>query len=187
MEIFSISAISLALAMDAFAVTVGLSLSLEGLNWRQILRLAFCFGFFQFLMTVLGWLAGNNLIRIIKDYDHWIAFGLLLFIGGKMIIEAFLPIEKKKETEKEPTKGFNLLLLSVATSIDALAVGLSLGALRVPVILPAVIIGVVAFILTVAADNLGRLLGKLIGRGAEIAGGIILVAIGFKVLFEHLA
>lgn len=186
MELLSIAAISLALAMDALAVTVGLSLSLGGLNWRQILRLAFCFGFFQFMMTVLGWLAGDNLIRLIEDYDHWIAFCLLLFVGGKMITEAFLPIKKKKETEKDPTKGFNIILLSVATSIDALAVGLSLGALQVPVIMPALLIGVVAFGLTSAADSLGRLLGRFIGRGAEFAGGLILIAIGLKILFDHL-
>jgi len=185
---FIVFGVALALAMDAFAVSVGVSLSLEGISKRQTFRLAFSFGFFQFMMPIAGWLAGNSMLQYMQAIDHWVAFGLLLFVGVKMIYESFKRGKKTKEgnVNVDPTKGLSLLTLSVATSIDALAVGLSFAALHEPILYPAVVIGLVAFLMTVLGTKLGPLLGQLIGKRAEIAGGLILIIIGAKILSEHL-
>jgi putative Mn2+ efflux pump MntP len=179
--------IALALAMDAFAVSLGLGLSLRPATGGQTFRLAFHFGLFQFLMPVLGWAAGETVIRYIEHYDHWIAFALLSAVGGRMIFESFHPKKTADPQRPDPTKGFSLLILSIATSLDALAVGLSLAALRVPIVYPAVVIGVIAFGMTVAGMKLGPALGKVIGRRAELLGGLILIFIGVKILADHLS
>jgi manganese efflux pump family protein len=185
-SVLLILGLALALAMDAFAVSLGLGLSLKPATGGQTFRLAFHFGLFQFLMPVLGWAAGETLIRHIEKYDHWVAFALLLGVGGKMIFESLRP-EKESGTERsDPTRGVSLLMLSVATSLDALAVGLSLAALHVAIIFPAVVIGVVAFAMTVLGMKIGPALGKVIGRRAELLGGIILILIGIKILADHL-
>jgi putative Mn2+ efflux pump MntP len=172
--------------MDAFAVAVATGIALGTVSARQTLRLAWHFGFFQFLMPVVGWMAGLSVERFLSGYDHWLAFGLLLFIGGKMIHEAVAG-EKAGEAGRDPTRGASLVVLSVATSIDALAVGLSLGVLRVGIWYPAVVIGFVAFALTVAGLHLGRRIGEAAGRRMEIAGGAILIGIGFRILVGHLS
>jgi len=186
MNIWIILAVALALAMDAFAVSLGLGMSLKPATGGQTFRLAYHFGLFQFLMPVVGWAAGESLIKYISAYDHWVAFGLLLAIGGKMIFESFRQEPKPKTERPDPTRGASLLVLSVATSLDALAVGLSLAALHVDIIYPALVIGIVAFTMTVVGMKLGPLLGKVIGRRAELLGGTILVIIGAKILIDHL-
>lgn len=182
-------AIALAMAMDTFAVAVAVSLGLRGCTPRQTLRLAGSFGFFQFIMPIVGWAAGRTVVDLIRDFDHWVAAGLLVFVGGRMIFEAF---GKKKGGQNagscpDKTRGGHLLLLSLATSIDALAVGLSLAALSVPVITPAAVIGVVTFFVSVAGTKIGPVLGRWAGKGAELAGGLVLLAIAAKILLEHLS
>jgi len=178
--------VALALSMDALAVSIGLSLSKKGLSGARSLRLASLFGLFQFMMPIAGWAAGKSVVALIAAYDHWIAAGLLVFVGGKMIVESFHKEEEMERKEGDVTKGFALILLSVATSLDALAVGLSLGALRVPILLPAAVIGVVCFSVTMAGARIGPWLGRLAGKWAEIAGGVVLLLIAAKILVEHL-
>jgi putative Mn2+ efflux pump MntP len=187
MNFFLVFAIALALAMDAFAVSVGISLSHETITKRQTLRLASHFGFFQFMMPLIGWYAAQNiLVKCIEPFDHWVAFGLLLIIGGKMIYESFRRETKIKNNKADPTKGLSLLSLSVATSIDALAVGLSLAALHVAILYPAVVIGLLAFFMTILGVKIGPFLGQLVGKRAELIGGLVLILIGIKTLFDHL-
>jgi len=184
MNLFLVFAIALALAMDAFAVSVGISSSLETITKRQTLRLALHFGFFQFMMPLVGWYAAKNiLVRYIEPFDHWVAFSLLVIVGGKMIYESF---KRGKKIKADPTKSISLLVLSVATSIDALAVGLSLAALHVAILYPAVVIGLVAFFMTVLGVKIGPFLGRLAGKRAGLLGGLILILIGVKTLLDHL-
>jgi putative Mn2+ efflux pump MntP len=179
-------AIAIGLAMDAFAVAIGAGLQLCQVTNRQKFRLAWHFGLFQAFMPVLGWLAGLTLVEYIEPVDHWIAFGLLAFIGGKMVYEAFR--HRDEETDRcDPTKGWSLVMLSIATSIDALAVGLSLAVLGVDIWFPAIVIGIVAGVLTIVGLELGTRFGALLGRRMEVVGGLILIGIGVKILVEHLA
>jgi len=177
--------IAVGLAMDAFAVSIGAGLTLKTVDARQTLRLAWHFGLFQALMPIIGWLAGLSVERWIAPVDHWIAFGLLAVIGGKMIHEA-LKDDDEETRRGDPTKGWSLVLLSVATSIDALAVGLSLALLDVSIWWPAVVIGLVAGAFTTVGMQLGKRFGALLGRRMESVGGIVLIAIGVKILVEHL-
>ena len=182
-------AIAVALAMDAFAVSLAIALSLKTPSSGQVFRLAFNFGLFQFLMPVAGWLAGRGLHTYIEGFDHWVAFGLLAFIGGKMILGACPSNGSRRVSsaaDGDPTRGVSLVILSVATSIDALAVGLSLSLLGVEIIFPALVIGIVAFLLTAAGMRLGPLAGRIFGKRMEVAGGVILIAIGLNILFGHL-
>ena len=131
MNFLLVLAVAFALAMDAFAVSVGISLRPEGLTKKQTFRMAFHFGFFQFMMPLLGWQATRSiLLDYVEPFDHWVAFGLLLIIGVKMIFEFFRTSTETQSDQTDPTKGFSILMLSVATSIDALAVGMSLAALQ---------------------------------------------------------
>ncbi|NIM90474.1 MAG: manganese efflux pump [Candidatus Aminicenantes bacterium] len=186
MSIFLILGIAFALAMDAFAVSLGISTALGKMTRTQRLRLAFYFGFFQFLMPILGWSAGQGIQEYIQSFDHWVAHGLLLLIGGKMIYESFGFGKREKKYDSDPTKGLYLLLLSVATSIDALAVGLSIALLGVGIIYPAVVIGLVAFALTLVGLKVGAMLGNLVRKRGELLGGVVLILIGVIILFEHL-
>jgi putative Mn2+ efflux pump MntP len=187
MSIVFILGIAVALAMDCFAITLGLACGARGLTMKQAVRMAAYFGGFQFLMPVAGWFAGDRLLALIKDFDHWIAFGLLALIGGRMIYESFRMSEEEKACRPDQTQGTRLLVLALATSIDALAVGLSLGVIRTSILYPAVVIGATSFALTVAGAKLGPVLGRIVGRRAELIGGLILFGIGAKILFEHLA
>ena len=187
-EIFRVSASSIillavALAMDALAVAVGLSLRFKWKSLRQFFRLSFYFGLFQFLMPILGWLAGTTVESYIRNYDHWVAFALLGVIGVRMLRGA-------GDGEQifgggDPTRGRWLVLLSVATSIDALAVGLSISLLNVPILLPSVVIGIVAAAFTLFGMYFGNRLRTTNSRYLEITGGLILIGIGTKILLEH--
>ena len=176
----------MALAMDCFAVSLGLACGAKGLTMKQAVRMAAFFGGFQFVMPVAGWFAGERLLGLIRNFDHWIAFGLLALIGGRMIYESFGLSEEEKASRPDQTQGMRLVVLSLATSIDALAVGLSLGVIRSSILYPAAVIGLISFVLTIAGAKLGPLSGRVAGRRAELLGGLILIGIGLKILFEHL-
>jgi putative Mn2+ efflux pump MntP len=187
MSFVFICGIAVALAMDCFAVTLGLACGARGLTMRQALRMAAYFGAFQMVMPLAGWLAGAKLLGLIQGFDHWLAFGLLALIGGRMIYESFGMTEAEKAGRPDQTQGRRLLLLALATSVDALAVGLGLGVVGTAILYPAAVIGVTSFVLTVAGAKLGPVAGRLAGRWAEILGGLILIGIGVKILAEHLA
>jgi putative Mn2+ efflux pump MntP len=172
--------------MDAFAVSIAAGVTLKQINFRQNFRLAWHFGFFQAMMPILGWSAGLYIRSWIENYDHWVAFGLLTFVAQGMLREAS-PKEKEEEERKDPTRGVTMVMLSVATSIDALAVGLSLSMLKVTIWTPALIIGLVAGAFTTVGMHLGKKIGTStnLDRYAEIVGGIILLLIGFNILREH--
>lgn len=186
MDQFLIVATAFALAMDAFAVAVGLSFNQDRFTLKQSLRLAFSFGLFQFLMPILGWLSGQSILGYIHAFDHWVAFGMLLFIGCRMIWESAKDHRRPKNLNTDPTSGLSLLLLSIATSIDALAVGLSYSVLEMAIFWPAVIIGIVAFMMTLMGTKIGPLFGIILGKRAGFIGGFVLIGIGLKILFEHL-
>jgi len=176
--------IAVGLAMDAFAVATATGLALGSVTPRHVFRLAFHFGLFQFMMPVIGWAAGTTFSKFIGHYDHWVAFGLLTFVGGKMLWEAFA--EREAEARGDPTRGLMLVTLSLATSVDALAVGLSMAMLGVEIWFPSVVIGVVAAALTTVGLLLGNRLGRRCGFWAELAGGSVLVAIGLRIVWTHL-
>lgn len=184
MHWITVLGISLSLAMDAFAVAIASGLSLLQVTPRQMFRLAFHFGFFQFLMPVIGWLVGREVTALIGAFDHWIAFGLLSFVGGKMLWEARGGDSEKEKTD--PTRGLTLLTLSIATSLDALAVGLSLALLEVSIWGPAITIGCVTAALTALGMKFGSRLGPRWGHWAEAAGGCVLILIGLKIVWGHL-
>ena len=172
--------------MDAFAVAIAAGLSIENVTPRHTFRLAFHFGLFQFFMPILGWLAGQQVAAYIGNWDHWVAFGLLSYVGGKMLWEA-RGEHGPEDTKTDPTRGLTLVTLSVATSIDALAVGLSMAFLGVSVWIPSVVIGIVAATLTAVGIGFGARLGPRCGRWAEIAGGCVLILIGLRIVATHLA
>ncbi len=184
-DLLSIVGIAFGLSADCFAVALSASISKRSFSILQVLRVSLSFGLFQAIMPALGWLVGRTVIDFISGYDHWIAFALLALIGGRMIWESFHDKDSRR-SNTDITKGWLLLTLSVATSIDALAVGLSFAFLQVNIILASAIIGVVAFIITIVAFLIGTRVGALLGKRAEIAGGVILVIIGLRILLEHL-
>jgi putative Mn2+ efflux pump MntP len=171
--------------MDCFAVSLGIGSSTLPRNLRTILRLAFHFGLFQGGMAALGWLAGSRIVNLISGVDHWLAFILLAWVGGKMIRESFSPDDTDCEKEN-PTRGKSLVMLSVATSIDALAVGLSLGLIDGSILGASLTIGLVSFALSIVGYLLGNRLGCRFGKRMELVGGLILIAIGIKTVVEHL-
>ena len=179
-----VGGIAVGLAMDALAVAVGTGLVLRRLTFRHVFRLAFHFGLFQSLMPIVGWLAGRTVEAHIRDVDHWVAFGLLAFVGGKMLWEA-----RSKEGPAEggdPTRGWMLVILSIATSIDALAVGLSMAFLKVSIWIPSLVIGIVCAAFTAFGILSGARVGRRFGRWPEVVGGLVLLGIGGKILVSHL-
>ena len=186
MDWMSVTALAVALAMDAFAVAIVTGLTIKPLTGRHVFRLAFHFGLFQFLMPIIGWAAGYAVQKHIADFDHWVAFGLLGFIGGKMIWGSLRGDSQGRNSRNDPTSGWQLIVLSIATSIDALAVGLSLGLIGSAIVKPALIIGVVAAGFTTIGMALGRKIGSGWGKRVEVVGGLILIAIGVKILVDHL-
>lgn len=181
MDLLSILLIGLGLSMDATAVAV--TCGAAGIRSRDALRIAAFFGGFQSLMPILGWLGGTGLEKFISGFDHWIAFGLLAVVGGRMIYESFRP-EHEKKIDVQNIKV--LLVLALATSIDALAVGVSLAFLQTPIIRAAVIIGIVTFCLSLAGVYLGKAIGRFLRGKMELIGGLILIGIGIRILIEHL-
>jgi manganese efflux pump family protein len=178
----SLLGIAVGLSMDAFAVSVAAGLMVESVTPRHVFRIGFHFGLFQFMMPVIGWLAGGQLAAYFGDYDHWIAFALLAYVGGRMLWEA--RSEKKAEKSgRDPTRGLMLVTLSVATSLDALAVGVSMAFMGVSVWFPAVVIGIVTATLSAIGITFGGRIGPRWECWAEAAGGIVLILIGLKVLF----
>lgn len=191
--------VALGLSMDAFAVSISSGICIPDLKPRHSLRAALAFGLFQFLMPLAGWYLGGTFKALIQGFDHWIAFGLLAVVGGKMLIEG---LEARKRAahpeacEDDEVAGMGhsrsilelrgLLILAVATSIDALAVGLSYSMLGSPILLPATIIGLVTFLLCLGGCEFGKRIGARFESWAEVAGGLVLLGIGAKILIEHL-
>lgn len=200
MSFWEILLLAVAVSMDAFAVSVGKGLSVQKISWRGVLSVALWFGGFQALMPVIGYYLGVSFADLVEKIDHWIAFALLAFIGGNMIREALqssrdeaaaaTDAARQCGSEKPVDRPFafrTMLLLAVATSIDALAVGVSFAFLRTPIWSSVAIIGVTTALFSVAGLLLGKKVGDRFHKGAEILGGIILIAIGLKILIEHLS
>ena len=185
MDTLSLMALAVALAMDAFAVALAAGAVLRPLCFRPCFRLAFHFGLFQGLMPLAGWLAGLTVQSLVAAWSHWLAFLLLGAVGGRMVYEA-LSAEEGVARATDPSRGLTMVALSVATSIDALAVGLSLAMLHVSIWIPALVIGLVACLFTVAGLFLGTRAGKAWGKWVEVAGGAILILIGSKILLSAL-
>jgi putative Mn2+ efflux pump MntP len=170
--------------MDAFAVSIAVGSRLKAISFRPLFRLSFHFGLFQFMMPVIGWYFGSRIEHLMRDYDHWIAFGLLFTIGAKMIYESITKSDEDRSL-KDPTRKWSLVVLSVATSIDALAVGLSIALLGIEVWTASIIIGIVACVMTAIGMVFGRNLGAIFGKRMEFIGGMILIGIGIKIVIEH--
>ncbi|WP_417912604.1 manganese efflux pump MntP family protein [Candidatus Electronema sp. TJ] len=185
MSFFEIIVIACGLAMDAAAVSLAAAAAGFVRDARSSCRLAFHFGFFQALMPVLGWLAGVSFAAQFSAFDHWIAFGLLSFVGGKMLYNG-LSTENEESIADDPSRGLTLVLLSLATSIDALAIGLSLSMLEVTIWYPAAMIGIITALLSTLAMMIGRKVGTAFGKRMEMVGGGVLVGIGIRILWSHL-
>lgn len=179
--------IALSLALDAFAVAVSSGISVRGFGWRHAVKMGFYFGFFQLSMPVIGWLLGSGLSSYIVAIDHWVAFGLLAVIGGRMVWEAAHKDCSVPDSGPSELPARRLVVLAVATSIDALAVGVSMAFMDVNIIASAAVIGIVAFALSVMGGLLGKRLGCIFQKRAEIVGGLVLIVIGGRILFEHLS
>jgi putative Mn2+ efflux pump MntP len=194
--------VALGLSMDAFAVSVSAGMCNTELKPCRMLRASFSFGLFQFLMPVFGWFLGRTLSAYIQDYDHWIAFGLLALVGGKMLKESLTPVKSAACEDDETVSGNvdqvrqsvsgadiddpkNLLVLSIATSLDALAIGISFSLLGTGIWTPALVIGVVTFFVCMLGFEFGKRIGSTLGRRAETVGGLVLIGIGVKILVEH--
>lgn len=187
MEILKILAISVALAMDAFAVAIAIGICLKKLTIGPVFRLSFHFGLFQAIMPAIGWGIGIYIHSFIDSYAPWIAFALLVWVGGHMIKEALSDEMKETCQIKDPTRGIKLLVLSIATSIDALAVGFSISLMAIPIAVICVVIGLTASGFTVLGLYIGKKAAEtvILREVAEIFGGIVLFIIGGNILYEH--
>lgn len=185
MELISIIGIAVGLAMDAFSVCIASGMVIEKVTFRHYFRLSFHFGLFQFFMPIIGYFAGIYIEKWVSSYDHWIAMALLSIVGLKMIKESFSAEEN--EIIKDPSRGWSLVILAVATSIDALAVGLSIGLLGKPILFPSAIIGITCAFFSIFGIAIGKRAGAFLGKKVEFIGGLILVAIGIKIVFEHIS
>lgn len=185
MDLIVLIGIAIGLAMDAFAVSIGVGIALGGASRRQTFRLAWHFALFQALMPVAGWFVGTTVHHLVASWDHWLAFGLLSIIGGRMIWDAVRG-DVHTAVRADPTRGWSLVVLSVATSIDALAVGFSFAALGVEVWGPAVVIGLTAGLMTLIGIHGGVYVGRRFGARMEAIGGGILIAIGCWIVVQHL-
>jgi len=183
MTFFEIFLISLGLSMDCFAVSLGVGAT-RRLKWRDTLKMAFFFGFFQGLMPLIGWLIGQSIQSLIASFDHWVAFGILAFIGFRMIVESFKIGEEKKFIDIRKT--LVLLSLSFATSIDALATGISFGFIQVNIIQAILTIVLITFLISITGARIGEKTTFIPAKWAEFFGGVVLIAIGAKILLEHL-
>lgn len=187
MKLAEVLLIALGLSMDAFAVSVASGATMKRLHLPHALKMGLFFGGFQAVMPVLGWAAGLSMKNFIAGWDHWIAFGLLSAVGGKMLYEAFeIKAEEECGNKTCPFDTGTLTVLAIATSIDALAVGLTFSLLQVSIAGPVLIIGLVTFLMSVAGVKIGSAGGHFFEHKMEAAGGLILIAIGLKILFGHL-
>ena len=183
MGILEIILVSISLAMDAFAVSICKGLSMRKLDWKKAFIIAMYFGGFQALMPIIGYLLGATFSNLVASIDHWIAFGLLTIIGSNMIKESFDDeIEKRNDRVDFKT----MIVLAIATSIDALAVGVTFAFFKTSMIGPVISIGVITFILSLLGVKIGNKFGDKFQNKAELVGGIILIIIGTKILLEHL-
>ena len=183
MSFFSVLLIAVSMAMDAFAVSLGSGVKIKE-GPRPIFRLTFHFGLFQALMPIIGWFFGNTIEPLVKDFDHWVAFGLLAFVGFRMIRSGLGNGEEEAQTD--PSKGWTMVLLSIAVSIDALAIGLSLAFLGVSIWIPALMIGLVTSGLSWIGLRVGNGFGKRYGKSIEVFGGVLLIGIGVRIVISHL-
>ena len=183
MDTLTVILIAIGLAMDAFAVSIAKGITINNQRRKTALVMATFFAAFQMFMPVIGWIAGLGLEQVISEIDHWIAFGLLVLIGARMIYDS----TKKEDLQRDGNlRVHTLLTLSVATSIDALMVGLSFAFLQTAIILPIIVIGVVTFSLSYLGFHFGSFVGNIFGSRIKAIGGVILIAIGVKILLEHL-
>lgn len=183
MEIYEILLISIGLAMDAFAVSICKGLSMKKMNWKNAVIIALYFGVFQALMPLIGYFLGMTFESIVTTFDHWVAFALLTLIGGGMIKESF-DSEDDKKNDRVDFK--TMVVLAIATSIDALAIGITFAFFDVNIVLAVSIIGIITFIISVLGVKIGNRFGDKYQNKAQLMGGIILVLLGFKILLEHL-
>ncbi len=184
MNLIEVLLIAVGLAMDAFAVSLGIGTTGHAKGLRPVFRLSFHFGLFQCLMPILGWLIGTRVEFLVSQVDHWIAFGLLAFVGSRMIRSGLDP--NGETYERDPSRGRTLVMLALATSIDAMAVGLSLAMVGVEIISPSIVIGIVTGSLSLVGLGIGYKLGETFGKRMEIVGGLILIALGLRILLSHL-
>jgi putative Mn2+ efflux pump MntP len=184
MTFLAILVLALALSMDAFAVSLAASASGRITSRRAAFRLSFHFGLFQFLMPVVGWRLGEAVEPVVASFDHWIAVALLAFVAARMIRAGLDPAEA--EQANDPSRGVILVILSIATSIDALAVGLSMAMLRVPIWYPSAVIGIITGAMCTFAIVIGARVGAWVGKRAQVVGGIILLAIAARILVSHI-
>lgn len=175
--------ISVGLAMDAFAVSVCKGLSMKKMNWKKAIIIGLYFGIFQASMPVLGYFLGTTFEQFITNIDHWIDFVLLSAIGGNMIKESF---DQESENCNDNVDVKTMVILAIATSIDALAVGITFACLRINIVLPVISIGIITFILSVIGVKIGNKFGDKYENKAEFIGGLILILLGIKILLEHL-
>lgn len=183
MGILELIILSIGLAMDAFAVAICKGLSMPKMNWKNAIIIGLYFGFFQALMPVMGYLLGINFQEKICNIDHWVAFVLLGIIGINMIKEA---LSEEKDVHTDSVAFKEMLVLAIATSIDALAVGITFAFLKVNIVLSTSLIGIITFIISVIGVKIGNIFGDKYERKAELTGGIILILLGIKILLEHL-
>ncbi len=183
MDLLTIILIAVGLAMDAFAVSIAKGMTISRQRRKFALLLGGFFGGFQMLMPAIGWLVGLSFKDIIMGVDHWIAFGLLAFIGAKMIYDS---TKKDSDKKDESLRLHSILILAIATSIDALMVGLSFAFLNTSILEPMLVIGLITFVLSVTGFFFGCSLGRVFGNKIKIVGGLILIAIGLRILLEHI-
>lgn len=187
MSLVEIILIALSLSLDCFAVSISSGGTMKFFSLKNLLKMSFFFGAFQSLMPIIGFFAGVGVINYIEKIDHWIAFLLLLVIGTKMIYESFKLDELNCNKNPKCPFGYEtLIILSIATSIDALAVGFTFSILRISIITPVLIIGITAFIMSIIGINLGYKGKDFFGKKMELFAGLILIAIGTKILLEHI-
>ena len=184
MGLITIIIVAVSLAMDAFAVSVVSGAAYKRLNVRHTLRMAVFFGGFQAFMPLIGYLAGLGVKEYIENYDHWVAFGLLVAVGGKMIYESLAM--KPAKNNYDPSNVFVLLVLSIATSIDALAIGITLSIITNRIVAVVIIIGLITFVLSYIGVFIGKRFGHFFESKIEAVGGFVLIGLGVKILAEHL-
>lgn len=183
MELLEIILIAIGLAMDAFAVSICKGLSMKKMSWKKALIVGLYFGIFQGLMPVIGYLLGTSFESLVTKIDHWIAFGLLVFIGTNMLKEAF---GNDSENCNDNVDFKSMVVLAIATSIDALAIGITFAFLQVNITLASLVIGIITFVICIIGVKIGNKFGDKYERKAETVGGLILILMGIKILLEHL-